>query len=311
MGNAMYRLEGSYVLFDDGTRVKAIAGGGPGQGRTQQTQTQTRNVAPPSTEELALQGLNTQGASQQMQQLQRAMQQQQAYESSPGYQQMIGLGTQAGQGLQGLMTNGMMPSGQQQSALQQYFQSIMAPQQAQMQQTFQNEAQRRGMTIADSPIGGDYARQLANYNAQMGGQQAGQGIQLGQNLANQYQNTMNFGQQLQQNAANNRLQLAQAQPGSYGFGQNLAQQRIAQAPITTTGTGMTQQPFGQTFGQVAGGFGSMAGGINAGVNAYTGGGRSPYSGLGGIQGLGLFQNRQQTPAPMNWAGTLSGTDWNT
>jgi hypothetical protein len=252
------------------------------QGKSKQTATQTRNVAGPSPEEALLQQHNMQAAQAQAQALQQAMQQQQQYEQSPGYQQMMGIGPQAAQGLQGLMQNGGLPSQQQQSALQQYFQSIMAPQMQQMQQTASNEAARRGMTIADSPIGGDYLRQMANYQSQMGGQQAGQGLQLGQNMGNMYQNALNFGGQLQQNANQNRLALVNAQPGGYGLQGQMAQNRIASAPTTTTQTGTQSQPFSQTlgqYGQAAQGLGQLA--FGNGQNKNTG-----MGGLFGAFGLG-------------------------
>ena len=211
------------VQFGGGTKTKPT------------TTTQTRNVAPMSAEELALQTLNTQVAQQQAQQLQRAMQAQQQFEASPLMGQLQGLQGQAATGLQGIM-GGQLVNPAQQQALQQYYQSIMAPQLAQMQQTAQQEAARRGMTISDSPIGGDYLRQLANYQAQMGGQQAGSALQLSQQNQGLYQGVLNFGNALRQQADNNRLALAQAQPGSYSFGQNLAQQRIQSAPVTSTTT---------------------------------------------------------------------------
>ena len=207
------------------------------------TTTQTRNVAPMSAEELALQTLNTQVAQQQAQQLQRAMQAQQQFEASPLMGQLQGLQGQAATGLQGIM-GGQLVNPAQQQALQQYYQSIMAPHLAQMQQTAQQEAARRGMTISDSPIGGDYLRQLDNYQAQMGVQQEGSELQLSQQNQWMYQGVLNFGNALRQQADQNRLALAQAQPGSYSFGQNLAQQRIQSAPttFTTTGGGTTTSP---------------------------------------------------------------------
>src|SRR3990167_11289607 len=163
----------------------------------------------------------------------------------------------------------------QQQALQQYFQSIMAPQLQQMQQTASQEAARRGMTISDSPIGGDYLRQLANYGAQMGGQQAGQALQLQQNNRGMQQNLMNFGQQLQQNASQNRLALAQAQPGSYSFGNQLAQQRIGSAPMTqtTSGGGTSRAP------QYSFGLGDTLGAAQTGLNLWSGNARTGQAGL--------------------------------
>lgn len=231
-----------------------------------QTTTQTRNIAAPSAEEAQLQLQNSQVAQQQAAELQRAMQAQQQYEQGPGFQQVQQLGQQAGGLLQQDMTGGSLINPAQQAALQQYYQSIMAPQQQQMQQTAQQEAARRGMTIADSPIGSPYLQQLANYNAQMGGQQAGSALQLQQNNRGMQQNLLGLGQQLQQNASQNRLALAQAQPGSYNFGNQLAQNRIASAPITSTTSGgqTTQSP------QYGFSLGNVMQGAQAGMQAYGG-----------------------------------------
>ncbi len=237
-----------------------------------QTQTMTRNVAAPSQEEALLQVINHRVAQQQAEQLQRAMMQQQQFEQSPLYGQLGALQGQAATGLQGII-GGQLITPQQQAAQQQYFQSIMAPALAQMQQTAGQEAARRGMTISDSPIGGEYLRQLANYQAQMGGQQAGQALQLQGQNQNMFQNVLNFGNQLRQSADQNRLALAQAQPGSYGFGQQLAQQRTAQAPVTqrTSGGMTTKAP---TYNVGAGEAG----------NFLFGQGRNTATGLGGLFG---------------------------
>jgi hypothetical protein len=150
----------------------------------------------------------------------------------------------------------------------------MAPAQQQMQQTASQEAARRGMTISDSPIGGAYLQNLANYQAQMGGQQAGQALQLQQNNRGMQQNLMGLGQQLQQNASQNRLALSQAQPGSYGLGNQLAQQRIASAPTTTVQSGQSRSPqFGFSLGDAIQG-------AQGAANLYYGTGTSPITGRG-------------------------------
>jgi len=180
----------------------------------------------------------------------------------------------------------------QQQALQQYYQSMMAPALQQMQQTASQEAARRSMTISDSPIGGDYLRQLANYQAQMGGQQAGSALQMSGQNQNLYRGLLDFGQGLQQNAQQNRLALANAQPGSYNFGQQLAQNRIASAPTTqtTSGGGMRQSPTWTL------GAGNALGAAQQGMNLYYGTGTNPITGgarpgtagqgLKGLWGLG-------------------------
>ena len=241
---------------------------GGGSKQKPSTSTMTRNVAPPSPGESILQLLNEQVAQQQAQGLQRAMQSQQQYESSPLFGQLQGLQGQAATGLEGIMGGQQLLQPAQQQALQQYYQSIMQPQMDQMRQVAGQEAARRGMTISDSPIGGDFLRQMANYQAQMGGQQAGSALQLQGQNQNMYQNVLNFGQQLQQNANQNRLALAQAQPGSYQFGNNLANQRIASAPVTQTtrGGGSTT---GAQYGLNLGNIGQGIAGIGQGISAYN------------------------------------------
>lgn len=268
------------------------------QGKSKTTTTQTRNVAGPSADESLLQAANVRSGQAQSQALLDAIARQNAYENSAGYQQMSALGGQAATGLQGLMQNGMLPTGQQQSALQQYFQSIMQPQQQQMQQVAQQEAARRGMTISDSPIGNPYLQQLANYNAQMAGQQAGQGLQLGQNLAGMYQNTLNFGNQLQQNAMQNRLALTNAQPGSYGLQNNLANQRINSAPITTNSTTTNPQSWMQNLGAGLDIVNKGMTGAKSGLDMYTGGGTNPVTGRGYSSfsnALAQWNNKPPTP----------------
>jgi len=247
---------------------------GGGSKTKPQTTTMTRNIAPMSSQESLLQTINQQVAQQQAQELQRAMQAQQQYEQSPLFGQLQGLQGQAATNLQGIMGGQQLINPAQQQALQQYYQSIMAPQLAQMQQTASQEAARRGMTISDSPIGGDYLRQLANYQAQMGGQQAKSALDLSGQNQNLYRGVLDFGQQLQQNAANNRLQLAQAQPGSYSFGNQLAQQRIASSPMTqtTSGGGTSKSPTWSL------GAGDILGGAKAGMDLYYGTGTNPITG---------------------------------
>mgnify|MGYP001565145505 CR=1 FL=1 len=217
---------------------------GGGSKTKPQTTTQTRNVAPPTAGEGLLQQVNERLAQAQAQEAMRAMTAQQSYEQSAPYMQAQQLGQQAGGLLQQDMAGGQLLSSPQQAALQQYFQSIMQPQMEQMRQVAGQEAARRGMTISDSPIGGDFLRNLAGYQAQMGGQQAGQALQLQQNNRGLYQNQMNMGNQLAQNAAQNRMALSQMQPGSFNFGNQLAQQRIASAPMTsiTSGGATSQAP---------------------------------------------------------------------
>ncbi len=271
------------------------------QGKSTQSSTQTRNVAPMSASESLLQEANTKSAQAQAQALRDAIAKQSEYENSQGYKGMLDLGNQAQQGYGALMQNGFMPTGQQQAALQQYYQSIMNPQMEAMRRDAAATAAMRGQTLADTPVGGDYARQLANYQAQMGGQQAGAGLQLGQQTGQQYQNVMSLGQQLAQNAAQNRLALTNAHPGSYDFGNMLAQNRINSAPITQTVSGTQSQPFAQSMAYGLQGLNSGMGAAQTGLNLYTGGGTNKITGRGyGLMDL-FSGGGQKPPTPVGYA----------
>ena len=259
---------------------------GGGSKTKPQTTTMTRNIAAPGASENLISQLNAQVAQQQAAELQRAMQMQQQYESSPLMGQLRGLQGQAATGLQGIMGGQQLINPAQQQALQQYYQSIMQPQMDQMRQVAGQEAARRGMTISDSPIGGDFLRQMANYQSQMGGQQAGSALQMSGQNQNLYKGMLDFGQQLQQNASNNRLQLAQARPGSYDLGAQMAQQRIASAPMTqtTSGGGTSRSPTWSL------GAGDVLGAAKQGMELYHGGGSNPITG------------RSYTPGIKSWFG---------
>ena len=239
---------------------------GGGSKTKPQTTTMTRNVAPQSANESMLEMLNTRIAQSQGDQLQRAMGAQQQYESSPLFGQLQGLQGQAATGLQGIMGGQQLINPAQQQALQQYYQSIMNPAMEQMQRAGSQEAARRGMTLSDSPVGNEFARQMAAYQAQMGGQQAGSALQLSGQNQNMYQNVLNFGQQMKQNADQNRLALSTARPGSYDLGNSMAQNRIGAAGTTqtTSGGGTSQSPQWQL------GLGNALGAAQQGLNLWSG-----------------------------------------
>ena len=239
---------------------------GGGSKTKPQTTTMTRNVAPPSAQETLLEQLDMKVAQQQAAELQRAMGMQQQYESSPLFSQLQGLQGQAATGLEGIMSGKQLVNPAQQQALQQYYQSIMNPAMEQMQRVGSQEAARRGMTLSDSPVGNEFARQMAAYQAQMGGQQAGSALQLSGQNQNMYQNVLNFGQQLKQNADQNRFALSTAKPGSYDLGNSMAQNRIGSAGVTqtTSGGGTSQSPTWKL------GLGDTLGAAQKGMQLYHG-----------------------------------------
>ena len=254
---------------------------GGGSKTKPQTTTMTRNVAAPSAQETLMEQVNMRVAQQQAEQLQRSMQMQQQYESSPLFGQLGALQGQAATGLQGIMGGQQLINPAQQQALQQYYQSIMNPAMQQMQQMGSQEAARRGMTLSDSPVGNEFARQMAAYQAQMGGQQAGSALQLSGQNQNMYQNVLNFGQQLKQNADQNRLALSTARPGSYDLGNQMAQNRIGSAGVTqtTSGGGTSQNPTWSL------GLGNALGAAKQGMELYHGGGSNPITGRSYTPGI--------------------------
>jgi len=241
-----------------------------------QTTTVTRQVAPPSAEEALLNQRNIEMAQRQNDLIQQAMQAQQAYEQSPAFAAMNAVGNQGATNWANEMSgNAPVISPQQQAMLQQYFDSIMKPQLDMMRQGAVNDAQRRGLAMSDSPAAAPYYQNVSNYLSQMGGQQAGQALNMQANNRQMYQNAATFGSQLQNNANANRLALASTQPAGYGLSAQLANQRIASAPQTqtTSGGSITKGP---SFG--------VSGADLSGAGNFLWGSTPPAGRLGGLLG---------------------------
>lgn len=271
--------------------------GGGSTRRQRQTTTQT-GAPGPGAMELQVQQQNAAMAQAQQEALQRAIAQQQAWEQSPQFAQLMGLGTTAAGNLQAQMQGGPLLTPAQQAALEQMYAPIRQQGLGDITRMATEAAARRGLSPSDSPIGNQMLRQTSDLASQLAGQQAGSALNLNQQNTALYQNLAGFQQALQQAAQQNRMALAQAQPGGYNFGAQLAQQRIQGTPRTqtTTGGGMSQGP---TFGGVLGGLGQVAGGLGG----LLGGLRNPQTSRYPWQGT---PTPPQGPRPRT---DLWGTPW--
>lgn len=223
-----------------------------GKQTSTQTQTVTRNVGAPSLEEAAAQA---QAAAQ----LKAYQAQLDAFQASPLY----GSAQAVSQNALDAMNRRISGQGDYLSpSEQQYLDLAFAAPQRQAMDTLRMQAEqdaaRRGLTLSDSPTGNEYLRQLANLQSNIASSRANAGLQLGQTDMANWQNAAPIGLNLQQQAQQNRLAL---QNQAAQFSNALAQNRIAAAPVTTTGTmtGTTSQPWSQTFGQIGQGAAGLFG----------------------------------------------------
>lgn len=200
-----------------------------GGGGTRQVTNQV-NVPGPTAQESQLQQLNLTQAQQQAQMLQDAYARQKALENLQ-MQQYGGVGQGAAQNLQGYM-NGNIINPQAMQAIQQMFEPLRTQGMADLQRAAQQAADRRGMTISDTPIGQPYLDQIRRFQNDLLGQQAQAYLNQGNTQFNQANTAAQFTQGLAQQAQQNRLALGTAQPGSYGLQNAMTGARVASAGNT-------------------------------------------------------------------------------
>lgn len=266
------------------------------------TQTRSAKVAPPSA--LQQQAAATQG--QALQGTQQALGQvgQFAGQAQPLATQALGnLGQMTAQG-------GMSLSPQQQQYIQQMFANPTQQAMTALQQAAQNAAASRGMSIADSPIGADYLKQIQLLQGNIAGQQANAALQYGQQafgnnqaLAQQYANLL--GQQ-----TTGGLNLSGAAGAA---NQQQAQQQQFASPLQF----QTPTTYGMNIGQVGQGLSGLAqaastpvgqsimGGIGSGISGAGSAIGNIAGGAGSWLGKNLFGQTNSAVAP--GGGSLGGT----
>lgn len=238
--------------------------------------TQTIQMPAPSAAEQQLINNNLTLSQLQVQAMQRA-EAQIAAENTPAYAQQQEIAQRANQAiLDRLSGKAPVVSPEEQARIDQAYQYTGQQGMQDLSRYAQEQAAQRGMTTADSPIGAEALRQLQQFQTGLQSAKANSALNLGTSTANFNQNLRGFQEGLQQNAMNNRLALATAQPASYGLQNNLFAQRLAAAPRSMSGYGNNSQngfglsggDFGQMLGGAGGfmrGYGSMSSGSNYGT----------------------------------------------
>lgn len=208
---------------------------------------QSQKIPQPTAEEQRLQQLNSQIAELQLQQLQQGIQQQNTSATSSLAQMQAQLEEAATKNLLARVT-GQAPilTPEQQASLDQMFNLTSRRATEDLQKFGQEQADMRGMSTADSPIGNEMLRQQRELQEGLAATKTKASLDLGnsQDLFNQ--NLANFQAQLRQQAYQNRLALASTQPSSFALQNSLLAQRL---PFVTTkgsqwGTGLSGQQVG-------------------------------------------------------------------
>lgn len=249
-----------------------------GGGDQRQQQTETRQIAAASPQEQQLQAINLWMAQQQAQQMQAAMEEQNAYAKSPQAMQNAKLQEMATQNLLNrLAGNAPVLTPDQEKMLNEAYASTNRQGMEDLARFAQEQAAQRGMTTADSPVGNEALRQARLFQADLASKKSQSALDLSQTGANFNQSIAQFQAGLQQQALQNRMALSSATPASYGMQNNLFAQRLAAAPRSMSGYGGgNQYGYGANFGQ----FGQGLGGLGSAFETYSKLYGTP--GLGGV-----------------------------
>lgn len=215
---------------------------------------QSTVIAPQTAAEAGLQQTNLELAQLQLAQMRDAAAKQAAYEASPQGQLDQQIQQQASQNLLSRIT-GQAPilTDAQSAMLNQMYDPYAQQAQADLKRSAEENAAMRGMTLADSPTGGEYLRQQALLGNQLAGTRANAALNLGQAQDIFNTNLKNFQDQLRQQSYQNRLQFANSTPGSYAMQNMLLAQRMPN---------MTRTFSGEQSGYNVGGGGSAGYGAN-------------------------------------------------
>ena len=157
-------------------------------------------------------------------------------------------------------------SPEQEGYLQTIYGTALSRGEADLTRFAQQQASSRGMNVTDSPIGSDLLRQRRELGEGLESSRAKSALDLGSAGSEFATNLMNFRQQLQQQAFQNRLALGGLQPGFTPFAGMQSAERRSQP-----------QMFGQNQGN------SSISGFNWGGGASYG--SMPQGGTMGWQGL--------------------------
>ena len=267
--------------------------------RTESTQTQTRTPAPLTAEQQAVNRMATGTLTDYETRLKD-------YFGGPQYATTQQVGGVAQQRLLDRL-NGTAPllSPQEEAYLNQAYKGPQENAMAALQRSADQAAAMRGMTRADSPIGNSFLEQMRQLGVDYGSQRAQAGLNLGQQNFQQYSSAAQLAESIRQQVMQQQMQLQQ---GAAGLQNQFEQQRLALAPVTTTGTNVTRgtqsMPWSQGFANIAGGVNNLAGGLMGSTDKYgnTSGGLLNLV-PGGAKGI---QNSIGAGGEFLWDSTLKG-----
>ena len=195
-------------------------------------------VPGPDATEQELRKLNLEVAQENLSSLRKAREESDAYASSPEAALAREIETKGLQNIQSRLT-GQAPvlSPEEQARLDTIYGRASSEGDLQLQRFGRDLASSRGMTTADSPIGGEVLDQRRRFGEGLAAQKAAASLDLGQAQSIFDQASAAFAKQLQDRAFQNRLAIAGATPASFGLQQNLFGERLSQGQGTTRSFG--------------------------------------------------------------------------
>lgn len=197
----------------------------------------TQIVLPPaSASEEELRRLNVEAVKKQLAAIDQADADQRARESSPLGQMQKQLEEKATQNLLARVT-GQAPvlSPEEQARLDEIFGVTQRRGQESISQFARDLASSRGLSVSDSPIGGEALKQQRELVEGLGAQKSQSALDLGNAAADFNARLTAFQNNLRQQAFMNRLALASTTPTSFGLQSTLFNERAAGAPRQSTG----------------------------------------------------------------------------
>ena len=243
-------------------------GGSSSTRRERGTALQTVSLPPPSATQEELGRLQLEIARLQEGELRSAGQERAAYAASPQAALQGQVELKALQNLQARLT-GQAPvlSPEEERYLNTIYSTASRRGEADLTRFGEGMAAARGMNVTDSPIGGELLRQRRELGEGLESARAESALNLGSAGAQFSSQMATFGEQLRQQAFQNRLALAGLTPGFTSYaGLESAERRSS--PIRfdrrrglTTGSGLE---YGASYGGQSGGWGSFLGSFGNG-----------------------------------------------
>lgn len=264
--------------------------------KTTQTQTQTRTPAPLTAEQQAINRMAAGTLSDYEKRLND-------YFGGSQYALSQQVGQTAQQRLLDRL-NGTSPllAPQEENYLNQAFSAPAEAAMAAIRNQMVQEAQRRGMTLLDSPVGNSYLEAMRQAAVDFGAKRAEAGLNLGQQNYQQYSAAAQLAENIRQQVAQQQMALAQQ---SGNLQNQYEQQRLALAPVTTYTSGTQRERTSMPWSQGLANLGAAAQGFGTGLMGSTDSNGRTTGGL-----LNLIPGPNQTSgAEAIRNGAAAAGDW--